>query len=128
MEYDFKNTYHFKPENSGPGLTGDEIVTMAHPFLLSTILLIQIERPELLDFIYKSINGLLHKPQDIFFTGRLWDILYDGIDIDCSSHEIEVVAACSELDSGDYKEVQRFNETTFKFSMFGSVNIQRILI
>ena len=101
---------------------------MAHPFLLSTILLINIERPELLDFIYKSIKGVLHNPKDIFFTGRLWDFLYDGIDIDCSSNEIEVVAACSELGSGNYREVRRFNETTFKFSMFGTVNIQRHLI
>lgn len=122
VEYDYRNTYQYKPEKNGPGLTGNEIVTMAHPLLLSLILSVNAERPELLDFVQTAANGLLNNPQDIFFTGRLWDLLYDGIILDCSSEDMEVNAVCSEFDSGEYAEIKRVNETAFSFSMFGNVN------
>lgn len=31
LTYHFKNTFKFRPDLSGPGLTGDEIITMPHP-------------------------------------------------------------------------------------------------
>lgn len=122
IEYEFRSTRFYKPERNGPGLTGDEIVTVAHPFLLSTILLIHIDRPDLIDFIQRALNKIMDNPQDIFFTGRLWDLLYDGIFLDCTANDFEVTATCSEFDGGVAAEIRRFNETAFKFSMFGNVN------
>lgn len=31
LTYHFKNTFKFRPDLSGPGLTGDEVITMPHP-------------------------------------------------------------------------------------------------
>lgn len=31
LTYHYKNTFLYKPEKNGPGLTGDEIITMIHP-------------------------------------------------------------------------------------------------
>lgn len=31
LTYHFKNTYIFRPDLSGPGLTGNEIIVMPHP-------------------------------------------------------------------------------------------------
>lgn len=95
---------------------------VAHPLILAMILSINVDRPELLPFIQTAMNGLLNNPKDFFFTGRVWDLLYDGIDLDCSSDTFEVTAVCSEFDSGDYGEIRRINETTFKFALFGNVN------
>lgn len=122
VEYDFRKTYQYKPELNGPGLTGEEMVTIAHPLILTVMLAINIDRKDLLPFVNKAMNKVLHGPQDIFFTGRLWDILYDGIIVDCSSGDIEVTAACSEMDSGDYGVFRRINATALSFSMFGNVN------
>lgn len=122
MEYEYRNTYYYKPELSGPGLTGNEIVTVAHPLILAMVLSLNVDRPELLGFAKTAIEGILHDPEDIFFTGRLWDLLYDGIYLDCSSDIFEVTAVCSEFDSGDYGEIRRVNETTFNFSLFGNVS------
>lgn len=121
MEYDYRNTYIYHPEKNGPGLTGDEIVTVAHPLILGMFLSINVDRPELLSFVQAAVNGMLHNPKDIFYTGKLWDLLYDGIILDCSSDSFEVTAVCSEFDSGDYREIRRINETAFKFSLFGNV-------
>lgn len=30
LKYHYKNTFIFRPDLSGPGLTGDEIITMPH--------------------------------------------------------------------------------------------------
>ncbi|XP_031619154.1 sensory neuron membrane protein 1-like [Contarinia nasturtii] len=122
IEYDYRNTYIYHPEKNGPGLTGEEIVTVAHPLILAMILAINVDKEELLPFIMTAVNGMLRKPTDIFFTGRLWDLLYDGIEIDCSSDAFEITAVCSEFDSGDYKEIRRINDTTFKFAFFGFTN------
>lgn len=31
LKYHYKNTFIFRPDLSGPGLTGNEIITMPHP-------------------------------------------------------------------------------------------------
>lgn len=66
MEYDYRNTYVYRPEMNGPGLTGDEIVTIPHPLILGMALAINVDREELIPFIRAAINGLLHNPKDIF--------------------------------------------------------------
>lgn len=90
MEYDYKNTWKFRPDLSGPGLTGDEYFVMTHPLITGIAMQIYQERQELLSFIGKVIDRVLMGPTDIFYKGTFWDILFDGIWIDCSSTEFEV--------------------------------------
>lgn len=122
LEYDFINTFIYAPEKNGPGLTGEEHVVVAHPLVLGMALAINMDREELLPFIQAAINGLLHTPKDIFFSGRVMDLLFDGIILDCSSEDFEVSAACSEFSSGQYKEIQPLNDTAYVFSLFGGVS------
>lgn len=122
MEYDYVNTLYFRPDLSGPGLTGDEYVVLAHPLLLGMAMSIKRERPELLEFINNAINGLLHDPKNIFFSGRLFDLLFSGIYLDCSSEHFEVSGVCSELGSDDHAEVTVLNETTYSFALFSHVS------
>lgn len=43
LKYNFKNTFIFRPDLSGPGLTGAEVITMPHPCnLLDFVLQIDI--------------------------------------------------------------------------------------
>lgn len=121
MEYEFRNTYIYRPERNGPGLTGNEFVIMAHPLILAMALSLNVDRKDLVTLAYTAMKDILHNPKDIFFRGRLWDLLYDGIELDCSSSEFEVAAVCSEFDSGDYKEIRKINDTAFSFSLFGNV-------
>lgn len=83
---------------------------------------IKRERPELLVFINNAMNGIFHDPKNIFFTGRLFDLLFDGIYLDCSSEDFEVSGVCSELGSEDHTEVSILNETTYKFALFEHVS------
>lgn len=121
IEYDYRNKYFFRPDKSGPGLTGNEYVVMPHPLILGMALAVNVDREDLLPFIRAAMDGLLHHPKDMFYRGRLWDILYDGIVLDCSSEDFEVTALCSEFSGGDIKEVKPLNETAYVFSLFGNV-------
>lgn len=44
IEYDYVNTFIYRPEKNGPGLTGDEVITIAHPMIMAMILAINVER------------------------------------------------------------------------------------
>lgn len=112
-------TYNFRPEKSA--LTGEETVVIAHPLILSLVLALNVDRTELLSFIVGAIKGLFHDPQDIFFTGRPIDLFVNGIPLDCSSDAYEVSGVCAEFDSGEYKEIKRFNDTAYTFSLLGNV-------
>lgn len=122
LEYSYKNTFIYDPSKNGPGLTGEESITLIHPLILGMALGVNVDRQELLPFIANAINGILQAPTDPFFTGRVMDILFDGVPIDCRSDEFEVAAACGEFSTGEYKAIQPYNETFYKFSLFGGVS------
>lgn len=122
LEYSYKNIFIYNPVKNGEGLTGEEIITLVNPMILGIALGINVERRELLPFIDNAIKGLFQNPTDAFWTGRVLDILFDGIPLDCSSDAFEVAAACSEFSTGDHKNIQPLNETFYKFSLFGGVN------
>lgn len=58
----------------------------------------------------------------MFWTGRVMDILFDGIPVDCSNtEEFQAKAVCGVFESGEVKAIQPYNETFFKFSLFQAV-------
>lgn len=113
-------TYNFRPDKSVSN--GEETVVVPHPLILSMVLSLNVDRMELLNFVAGAIKGLFHDPQDIFFTGRPIDLFVNGITLDCSSDAFEVSGVCAEFDSGEYKEIKRFNESSFLFSILGNVS------
>lgn len=121
LEYNYKNTFIFRQELSGPGLTGQEILTLPHPMILGIGLTVNVDRKEILSLIPEVIDEMFHKPKDIFWTGPAMDMLFNGIPLDCSGESFSTAAACGEFESGEIKSIQYFNETAFKFSLFGGV-------
>lgn len=122
LEYSYKNIFIYDPSKNGPGLTGEEMITLVHPLILGMALSVNVDRQELLPFITNAIKGILQAPTDPFWTGRVMDILFDGVPLDCRSDDFEVAAACGEFSTGEYKAIQPFNETFYKFSLFGGVS------
>lgn len=69
----------------------------------------------------KAIKDLFHNPKDMFWTGRVMDVLFDGIPIDCSSENFEATATCSVFKSGEVAAIREHNDTHFAFSLFAAV-------
>lgn len=88
-------------------------------------LAVNVDKKPMLPVINSAINEMFHKPTHPFWTGRVMDLLYDGIPIDCSSEEFSAKAICSVFESGDVKAVRQIDDTTFKFSFFAGVNNTR---
>lgn len=121
LTYHFKNTFIFRPDLSGPGLTGNEIITMPMPLIAGLLLTINIDKKPMLPLITKSVDQIFKNPADIFWQGRVMDILFDGIPVDCSTDSFETKAVCSVFSAGDVKAVTPHNDTHYKFSLFASV-------
>lgn len=120
-ESDYINYYHFRPDRTDNGLTGEEIVMVPHPLLLSMLLTVNYDKPELIDFMTKAINKIFQNPEHIFYHGPAADLIFRGIPLDCSSEDFEPSAVCSELESDEYPLVQKLNDTFMQFSMIGNV-------
>lgn len=83
----------------------------------------QAEHKQFMHVAVAAIKAMFHNPSDAFWTGRAMDLIFDGIDIDCSSKDPLVRIACREIDRNGGATIIRANETTFKFSMLGGVSV-----
>lgn len=77
---------------------------------------------KMLTMLKTAIDLMFNSPQHIFYTGRVMDILFDGIPIDCSSNTFQVQAVCSAFESGDTKAARRINETHYALSLLAAGN------
>lgn len=78
------------------------------------------DKKPMLGAVENAVNSLFHSPADAFFTGRVMDLLYDGVSIDCSPSDDRFAgAACMQL--ADQEAIKKIDEHHLKFSMFGGV-------
>lgn len=149
MTYHYRNKYVFRPDLSGPGLTGNELITMPHPskytlhkikeetfktvqtfhkfmhiffiVIMGLLLATNVDKRPMLPLIDRAIGNLFHNPKDGFYTGRVMDMLFDGVPIDCHSDDTITAALCSHLQN--QKSFKKLDTHHFTFSLFGGVNV-----
>ncbi|KAG4077516.1 hypothetical protein HA402_002943 [Bradysia odoriphaga] len=121
LTFNMKKTFIFRPDLS-KGLTGNENITMVHPLIMGMALTTNVKRKPMLKVVNKIINAMYHNPTDPFWTGRVMDYLFDGIEIDCTSEYFGVRAVCSLFEAGDIKSVVPLRENFFRFSALGGMN------
>lgn len=80
----------------------------------------------MLPMIEDAFKNLFHNPTDAFYTGRVMDLLFDGVSIDCSSDDKISVSACLQLE--DQSAVRKIDDQHFIFSMFGGVRYKKNFI
>ncbi|KAJ6635575.1 Sensory neuron membrane protein 1 [Pseudolycoriella hygida] len=121
LTFNMKNTFIFRPDLS-KGLTGNEVITTVNSLIMGMALAVNVDKKPMLPLVSDAINGIFHNPKDAFWTGRVMDYLFDGIEIDCSSEEFAAKATCSIFATGEVKAVQPLREDFYKYSLFGAVN------
>lgn len=80
-----------------------------------------VDKKPMLPLVAKAVDQVFHEPQDIFWTGRVMDMLFDGVPVDCSPDTFEAKAICSVFETGEVKAVRKVNDTHFAFSVFAAV-------
>lgn len=91
------------------------------------ILAVNVDKKPMLSLVAKAIDSLFHEPKDMFWTGRVMDMLFDGIPIDCTSTDFNAQAVCSVFDSGDINAIRKVEDGKFMFSLFAGVS-QHLLL
>lgn len=89
---------------------------------MSIALAVNVDRQPMLPLAAAAIKEIFHDPADAFWTGRAMDLLFDGINLDCSSTDFNAKAVCAIFESGESQAIQPVNDQTFKFSFFGGVS------
>lgn len=68
-----------------------------------------------------AIKELFHEPEDAFWTGRAMNLLFDGIEIDCSTTNPLAKLACAEISKNKSPTIQLITTKKMKFSLLGGV-------
>lgn len=70
--------------------------------------------------IEQGVNNIFHNPVDAFYTGRAMDVLFYGVEYDCSADDPFTSAICSTIE--DHKSVKKIDENHYSFTMLGGVS------
>lgn len=94
--------------------------------IAGALLATNYDKQPLLGVIEGAFNNLFHHPKDAFYTGRVLDLLFDGVSIDCSTRDDDKFsgAVCMQLE--DRSAVQKIDDSNLIFSLFGGVRFIRI--
>lgn len=85
------------------------------------LLAANVDKPVMIPRIENGIKNLLHNPSDAFYTGRVMDILFNGLQVDCTNNETFTAAICGNLESQPL-QVRRIDKNYLNFSLFGNVS------
>lgn len=85
-------------------------------------LAVNIDKKPLLGMTAKAIEHIFHSPETPFWTGPAMDLLFNGLDVDCSSPEFAAKATCSVLASGDVAAIRIIDADHLKFAMMAGVS------
>lgn len=86
---------------------------------MGMLLSVNVDKKPFLPTIEGAIKKLFHDPADAFYKGRVMDLLYNGVDVDCSSDDAAVAAICLEFDN--QKAFRKIDDHHFTFSLFAGV-------
>lgn len=76
----------------------------------------------MLSFVTHGMDLIFNNPKSAFLTAKAWDILYDGVPINCSETEFAAKVICSALQSEMKDSVEIVNKTELRLSMFKQKN------
>lgn len=70
-----------------------------------------------------AIKELFHEPSDVFWTGRVMDLLFDGIEIDCDTNDPLAKLTCNQMRKIKNPAIQPADGKKLKFSLLGGVKL-----
>lgn len=82
---------------------------------------VEREKPGVLGLVNKAIPFLFNQPETVFLKTTVYDLLFGGNVINCTSKEFAANAICTFLKK-EGKDFEKVSDTIFKFSIFGSVS------
>lgn len=82
---------------------------------------VNVDKQPMLPMVEGAINKLFHDPADAFYTGRVMNLLFDGVELDCSADDTTVKALC--LNFQGEKAFRKIDDGHFAFAVFSGVSV-----
>ncbi|KAJ8687778.1 hypothetical protein QAD02_023572 [Eretmocerus hayati] len=120
VEYNLKNKWIFRPDLS-EGLTGQEILTLPHVFILVMAYGAEKVNPSMMPIVNKAINSIFKNPENVFVQVKAMDMLFEGLPIDCTVTDTAGSAVCGMVKQ-NADDLQKDGENMYRFSLFGARN------
>lgn len=86
-------------------------------------LAVHFEYRQFLNVAKTAIKELFHEPTDVFWTGRVIDLLFNGIEIDCDTNVPLAKLACNQMRQVKNPAIQPGDGRKLKFSLLGGVKL-----
>ncbi|XP_066245553.1 sensory neuron membrane protein 1-like [Euwallacea similis] len=120
LTYTPYDVFRFNQNKSSP-LKDDDYITIIHPVLVAMVNSVLRDSPVFLSIVNKSIPQIFTNPKTIFLTTRVKDVLFNGVELNCSSKEFGPNAICGQLkNQAPGLEIRQDN--VFLFSILGPRN------
>lgn len=94
---------------------------MQHQVLIGIGMTTHLEMPQFMHVAVAAINELFNNPVDVFWTGRVMDLLFNGIEINCNTTDPLTKVACREIRKRKISSFQPIENKRFRFSALGAV-------
>lgn len=85
---------------------------------MGMLLATNVDKAPMLPMVDGVLKNLFHDPADAFYTGRVIDLLFNGVSVDCSSDDQTTMAVCMNLE----EKLPKIDDHHLSFSLFGSVS------
>lgn len=120
--------YHFVKMHSAINLLNliPENPNAADAVIAATFLSLNVDKKGLLGLVSGGINAMFDNPSDPFFTGRMMDIAFDGIPINCATDHMIAKRMCATFADGSRQAIRKIDDQHFAFSLFGGVRTSKI--
>lgn len=82
-------------------------------------------KPAALGIVNKAIPHLYPDQTNVFMTATANDIMWNGLNMNCSSTEFAAVAICTQIRQNS-ASLHKISDEHFKFSLFGVVRYNDI--
>ncbi|KAM3961979.1 sensory neuron membrane protein 1-like [Aphomia sociella] len=122
ITYKKMDTFYFRPDLSGPGLTGEETIVWPHVLMLGMTTIVARDKPSMISMIGKAINAIFDNPPDMFLRIKVLDLLFRGMIINCARTEFAPKAVCTALKKEGADGLIFEPNNQYRFSIFGKRN------
>lgn len=92
---------------------------MVNPLFQGGLLRTVRDMPEVFPFIQKGLQEIFADLTSMFVNLRAYDMLYDGVEINCDKTDFAAKAICAAIGA---EKVEKIDEKHFKASLFKEVS------
>jgi hypothetical protein len=124
VTYTLRQRFHFRPDLS-KGLTGDEVITFPNLITIASTMTVKKERDAFLPIVIKANQRMFGESTSPFIQIRIMDILFNGMEFNCSGSDFAVRTICAAIKSEVQQGVRVVNDTHLSISLLGHVSISK---